>query len=166
MLWLVARQLGYGTDLFTEIRTYIALRHDIQEEYIGDYDGKDVSEAALAAAVTALDDRWSFYMTPEEYAEYLNLSENQYSGLGVSVTRDDATGGLLVMDVFSGSSAEQAGIIPGDTITAIDDTVLTTDMTLAEASSLIDRELGDSVRLTLLGAGRHDAGGRSRLFDH
>ncbi len=149
---LVAVRLGFGTDLYGEIRTYIALRHDIQEEFIGDYDSGAVSDAALTAAVDALDDRWSFYMTPEAYADYLAASNNQYSGLGVSVSKDEATGGLIVQDVFAGSSAETAGVLIGDIITAIDDTTLTADMTLTDATALIDREVGQTVRLTLLGA--------------
>ncbi len=151
MLVLAARQLGFGTELFTGIRTYIALRRDIDEVFIGDYDGKNVSEAALAAAVEALDDRWSYYLTPEEYADYLDASLNQYSGLGINVSKHE-DGGLAVLDVFAGSSAEKAGIVTGDIITVIDGTALTADMTLSEATALIDRELGQTVRLTLLGA--------------
>ncbi len=151
MLFFVARQLGFGTALYDEIRTYTALRRDIADEYIGDYDSKSVSEAALSAAVEALDDRWSFYMTPEEYAEYINSSNNQYSGLGINVSLDEETGGLIVLSVFSGSSAEKAGIVAGDIITVIDDTPLTAEMTLSDATALIDRELGQTVHLTLLG---------------
>jgi carboxyl-terminal processing protease len=142
--------LGVGTDLFGEIRTYITLRRDIKQEYIGDYDGKAVSEAALSAVVTALGDKWSYYMTPEEYQEYLNSSNNQYSGLGISVKKDDATGGILVMDVFEGSSAAKAGILEGDSITAIDGKDIT-KLTLKDATALIDRQLGQTVKLTILG---------------
>ncbi len=151
MLLIVALRLGLGTGLFNEIRTYIALRHKIEASYIGDYDSKSVSEAALAAAVGALDDRWSYYLTPEEYAEYINNSNNQYYGVGINVAKDEQTGGLVILDVYAGSSADKAGIVAGDIITVIDGTRLTADMTLSEASGLIDPKSGQSVRLTLLG---------------
>lgn len=152
LLGMIALKLGYGTELYDEIRTYIALRHKIASEYIGEYDNKSLSEAALTAAVEALGDRWSYYLTPEQFAEYLNASNNRYSGLGINVSKDEATGGLIVLSVYSDSSAERAGIVEGDIITAIDGTPLTGEITLSEAIALIDREIGQTVRLTLLGA--------------
>ncbi|NMA25181.1 MAG: hypothetical protein GX936_05895, partial [Clostridiales bacterium] len=56
LLTFIGLYLGFGSDLFSEVRTYIALRRGIKSEYIGTYDEKDVSEAALAAAVAALED--------------------------------------------------------------------------------------------------------------
>lgn len=143
--------LGFGSDLFGEVRTYIALRRGIRDEYIGTYDGKDVSEAALASAVAALGDQWSYYLTPEEFGDYINASYNRYSGLGISVVKDEKTGGLLVMNVYAGSPAEKSGMVPGDLISAIDGKDIT-QMALSEAITLIDRQLGQTVMLTLLGA--------------
>jgi carboxyl-terminal processing protease len=150
VLAFVGRYLGLGTDMFGEIRTYIELRRDIRDAYIGEYEGKDVSEAALAAAVTALDDRWSYYMTPEEYREYINASNNQYTGLGISVRKDEETGGLLIANVFEGAPAEKSGIVAGDIIMAIDGTDITA-LSFNEAASLIGGQPGMSVRLTVTG---------------
>lgn len=140
--------LGLGSDMFGEIRTYIAMRRDIRDAYIGDYDGKLVSEAALSAVVTALGDKWSYYLTPEDYQKYINSSNNQYSGLGISVKIDDATGGILIMSVFTGSPAEKAGLFEGDVIMAIDGTDIT-KMDLKDATDLIDRQIGQTVTLTV-----------------
>lgn len=150
LLTFIGLYFGLGTDLFGEIRTYIALRRDIKAEYIGEYDSKDVSEAALSAVVTALGDKWSYYMTPEDYQKYINSSKNQYSGLGISVKKDDTTGGILVMSVFEGSSAEKSGITEGDIITAIDGTDIT-KMALNEGTALIERAIGQTVKLALTG---------------
>jgi carboxyl-terminal processing protease len=143
-------RLFYGGNLFSDIRAYAALRHDVREYYIGRYKDSDVSEAALDAAVTALGDKWSYYMTPQEYQKYLNSSNNQYSGLGISVSKDDATGGMLVVSVMKDSSAEKAGIAAGDIITAIDGKDIT-KLSLKEATALVDRQIGQNVKLTLIG---------------
>ena len=145
-----ALYFGAGSGLLAELRTYAALRRDIRSYYIGDYQEKDVSAAALGAAVTALNDRWSYYMTPEEYEKYLNSSNNQYSGIGVSIRKDDVTGGIRIVTVYPGSPAEEAGVRAGDIITAIDGSDIT-ELPLAEASALVDRQLGQTVSLTLLG---------------
>lgn len=143
--------LGLGTDMYDGIRTYIEMRRDIKNVYIGGYNDKEVSNAALSAAVAALGDKWSYYMTPEEYKDYLNASNNQYSGIGISVKKDGATGGIAVISVYKGSSAESSGIIAGDVITAINGKDVT-KMGLSEATALIDGQIGQTVKLTLLGA--------------
>ncbi len=150
VLVFIGLHLGLGTEMFGEIRTYIALRREIRNEYIGDYEGKDVSEAALSAAVLALGDQWSYYLTPEEYREYISSSNNQYSGLGISVRKDEQTGGLFITNVFPGSPAEKAGISAGDIITVIDGTDVS-PLALGEATALIDGQFGKSVRLTVRG---------------
>ncbi|SHH63905.1 carboxyl-terminal processing protease [Sporobacter termitidis DSM 10068] len=144
-LWLY-----FGGGLLSDIRTYAALRRDIGEYYIGDYKDSDVTEAALSATVTALGDKWSYYMSPEDYQKYINSSNNQYSGLGISVKTDDATGGILVVSVYAGSSASAAGIVAGDIITAIDGKDIT-KLALSDATALVDRQIGQTVRLTVLG---------------
>ena len=147
-----ALYLGAGPDLLSDIRTYAALRQDIRSYFIGAYEEKDVSAAALDAAVKALDDRWSYYMTPEEYQKYLNASNNQYSGIGVAVNKDEATGGMRITSVYAGSPAEKAGVRAGDIVIAIDGADIT-QLPLTEATALVDRQLGQTVRLTLLGEG-------------
>lgn len=146
---LIGRQLGFSTDLYTEVRTYIALRREIEESYIGTYDSKNVSEAALRATVVTLEDRWSYYLSPELYVEYTNTSNNQYFGLGISVETDETTGGIHVVDVYIGSAAESAGLVAGDVIIAIDGIDIT-QMALGDAIALVDRELGQSVSMTVV----------------
>ena len=132
-----------------EIEKYIELRHYIDDLYIGEYTGEELSDAALSATVESLDDRWSYYMTAEEYESYLNQSNNQYAGIGIKVQKDEATGGLLVMNVFEGTPAKAAGILPGETITTVGGTDIT-DLTAAEAGNLIGSYLGSTVTLTVL----------------
>lgn len=151
LLTFLGLYLGFGSDLFGEVRTYIALRRGIKSEYIGTYDEKDVSEAALKAAVTALEDQWSYYLTPEEFENYIHSSNNQYTGLGISVIKDEKTGGMRVTNVYAGSPAEKSGIVIGDIIKAIDGTDIT-QMALSEAVALIDRQLGQTVMLKIQGA--------------
>ncbi|UOO38463.1 PDZ domain-containing protein [Oscillospiraceae bacterium CM] len=150
LVLVIAAWLYTGADvgLFGEIRTYIAMRRDIKDTYIGTYDSQKVSEAALKATVDALDDKWSYYMTPSEYKKYQNDANNQYAGIGITVKKDDATGGLLVLGVTPGSAAEEAGLIAGDIITAIDGKDIT-KLSLHDASALFDRALGQSVSLTV-----------------
>ena len=147
---LMMRYLGIGTDMFSQVKTYIELRNYIDNLYIGEYDEKAVSDAALSAVVDALGDNWSYYMTPEEYKNYLNRSNNQYAGIGVSISRDEDLGGFVIISIFSGSPAEKAGIQIGETITAVNGVDITS-MTASEAGALIGENVGESLSLTLIG---------------
>jgi carboxyl-terminal processing protease len=144
--WL---SIGRGADLIGEIRTYFELRRSIEEVYIGDYDAKDVSQAALAAVVESLGDPWSYYLNPEEYQEYINSSNNQYAGIGISVIEDEATGGIRIKMVYPGSAAEQSGLKAGDVIMTVNGTDVT-QMEFYDATNLIEGEIGDTVTLKVL----------------
>jgi carboxyl-terminal processing protease len=148
-----AAWISFGTDaeLLGELRTYFELRKNIEELYIGDYDSKEVSQAALSATVESLGDTWSYYLSPEEYEEYINTSNNQYAGIGISVIEDEATGGIKIKMVYPGSAAEQAGLKAGDVIMAVDGTDVT-KMEFYDATDLIGGEIGDTVTLTILDA--------------
>lgn len=142
--------LGGGTPLFNDIRTYIALRKTINQEYIGEVDDAAVSQAALSAAVEALGDRWSFYLTPEQLEAYLDASSNQYAGFGVLVAKDEATGGLAILAVYPGSGAEEAGLLAGEVILAADGEDITA-LSFEEAADKLTRQEGESARLLILG---------------
>ncbi len=151
VLAVVGTKLGYGTPLFDELKTYLAMRRDIESVYIGEYDSTAVNEAALRATVEALDDRWSYYMTPAEYDEYVNLSNNQYAGIGVVVVEDEETGGIRIRSVYTDSPAERAGLTDGDVIIAVDGADVT-DMDYFDAINLIGGPIGQTVDFTVLGS--------------
>jgi carboxyl-terminal processing protease len=136
--------LGAGQN-FTDL---LAL---IDEVFIGEFDVDDTSTAAMRAAVEALGDRWSFYLTPEEYARHLDRLGNRYAGIGVGVSVDEETGGIRVLHVFKGSAAETAGIVAGDMIVGVGGEY-TYGITIDELRDLIARPIGDSVELTIIRA--------------
>jgi len=123
----------------------------IDERFIGELDIDDITDAAKRAAVDALDDDWSYYMSPIEYAEFLRNSNNRYSGIGVDVVIDDETDGMKVLGVYSNSGADMAGIVIGDIVTAVDGESII-GLTLAEIRVMLRRPLGSTAVLTVLRA--------------
>ena len=116
--------------------------------YIGETDEEALQDAAAAAMVEAIGDRWSYYMTAEEYLQYQDAMANSYVGIGVTIEmRDDGT--MDVVEVTSGSGAEEAGIRPGDRITAVEGQSVV-GMTSSESGALIRGEEGTAVELTVL----------------
>ena len=120
----------------------------IDNRFIGEADQKAMEDGAAAGIVEALGDRWSYYMTAEEYASYLEAMANSYVGIGVTVQLREDGAGINVTQVTAGGPAEEAGGLPGDTITAVAGQSIA-GMTLADITPLIKGEEGTFVTLTL-----------------
>ena len=139
------REESISNDRFAE------LLHVIDERFIGNFDLTEITEAALRSAVDSLDDEWSYYMNPEEYASFLASSNNRYHGIGVEVKMDEETTGMLILGVYSDSGADLAGIVVGDIVTAVDgESIL--GLTLPDIRQMLRRPLGETAVLTVLRA--------------
>lgn len=121
----------------------------VDNYFIGEYDQAKLDDAAASAIVEALGDRWSFYMTAEEYKAYQDTMSNSYVGVGITVQIRQDGQGIDILEVLSGSPAEKAGLKLGDRIIAVDDTSLT-DGNAQEGSELIRGEEGTTVSLTVV----------------
>lgn len=91
----------------------------VHTRFVGDYDTAAVVDAALEGMVDGLGDRWSYYLTAEEYEAQNQRRKNQYVGIGVTVNYEREEG-LLILEVTEGSPAAQAGLLAGELITAVD----------------------------------------------
>lgn len=131
------------------VREYSALLEMIDEVYIGEFDVGEVGNSAMRATVEALGDPWSYYISPEDYEAYLNSSKNRYAGIGVGVEYDEETGGVSILFVYEGSSAEEAGIVAGDVIVGVDGEYIY-GLGVDGLRELLLRPIGESVELTVL----------------
>lgn len=115
-----------------------------------DADLDEAVDQALNGLVTGLGDRWSYYMTAEDYETIMTRRANNYVGVGVTVNyqRED---GLLIQAVTAGGPAEEAGIVVGDVIVAVGGVSIAGDAR-ETATDLITGEEGTQVTLTLLHA--------------
>lgn len=141
-----------GWSGFAAARKYASVLRTLERDYIGAYDAAQITDDALAGAVGGLD-AWSYYMDAEEYAAYQDYSANRYQGIGVTIMKDDETGGFLVTDVQRDGPAETAGIVPGDIILAVDGQSVTEGDT-EYLRSLIQADFGQQALVTV----RHEDG--------
>ena len=137
---------------------YAAVLNVIRREFVADYDMESVTDAAMGGAVEGLDDRWSYYMNAEEYAAYQDYAANRYQGIGVTITKDEETGGFLVVTVNKDGPAMQAGIAAGDIILAVDGQDVTEGDT-SDLRALIQADFGQDAIVTVL----HENGTREDI---
>ncbi|MEG1632495.1 MAG: S41 family peptidase [Oscillospiraceae bacterium] len=144
------RRFG-GREGYAAAQKYLEVKKILSDNFVGEEDEQAMSDAACAAMVKALGDRWSYYMSPSEYESYKLYSANQYEGIGVTITVDEASGGFAITAVEPGSPAESAELAVGDIITAVDAEPLS-GKTVTEVRTLIRSHMDETVTLTVKGA--------------
>ena len=125
-----------------------ALETLILEKFIGEADATAMEDAAAEAMVNSLGDRWSYYIPASLYSSYMEQMENSYVGIGVTIQVMEDGGGFLVTKVNEGGPADQAGMLPGDRIVAVDGTDVR-QMTSDETSALVKGEENTTVEITV-----------------
>lgn len=121
--------------------------------FIEEVDPEELEDAAADAMVTATGDRWSYYIPASQYQTYLEQSRNAYVGVGITIQRAEDGSGLEIISVTDGGPAQEAGLQPGDVITAIEGTSCR-DMETADARNLVRGEAGTKARFTVSRDGR------------
>ena len=119
----------------------------IEEKFIGDADSTALEDAAANAMVKATGDRWSYYISAEDYEAYTENMNNAYQGVGITITVED--GGMRIVDVYPGSGAAEAGVEPQDLLIAVEDTDVR-GMETGDVRDLIRGAENTFVKLTVL----------------
>ena len=129
----------------------------IRDLYYRDPGEAALVDDAIGGMVEKLDDRFSAYLNPKDYARFQQQQDNRFDGIGVLVGEDPL--GLRVSRVYDGSPAKAAGIRAGDVITAAGGRSLKGLKTEA-ASDHVRGPAGTSVALEV----RRETGGRTRTL--
>ena len=120
----------------------------IEERFIGEADMTEAEDAAARAMIEALGDRWSYYISAEEYQSYYEQQQNAYVGIGVTVSTEDTSAGMEILQITAGGPAEKAGLLAGDVITGVDGQSIL-GMNANDTSAMIKGEEGTQVVLTV-----------------
>lgn len=139
---LTRQEIGYSK--LDELEDLILTR------FIGEANQTAMEDAAAEAMVDALGDRWSYYIPASEYATHQEQVENAYVGIGVTIRKqEEEPFGLLIVSVQKGGSAEEAGILPDDVITAVEGNN-TAELTTNEVRDLVRGKEGTMVSIQIL----------------
>lgn len=128
------------------------LENLILNYYVDGADAKELEDAAAQAMIEALGDRWSYYMTAEEYESRQEQQNNAYVGIGVTIDAQNTQNGMVITAVAANGPAEAAGLLPGDVIIGAEGQSIV-GMTSGEAQSIIKGKEGTAVQLTYLREG-------------
>lgn len=120
----------------------------IRENYFGDFDDEKTEAGMLQGYISSLGDPYSAYLTAEEYDRYQKEREASGSAIGVRLTYDAEKKQTIVYSVFNGSPAQNAGILPGDVLTAVDGEKAE-DLSFYEIVGLLSGNAGTKVEVSV-----------------
>lgn len=93
----------------------------IDRRFVGEADMTQVEDTAAAAMIAALGDRWSYYIPAKAYADHVNNQNNEYVGIGITIQKRQDGAGFDILAVEPEGPAAEAGILPGDIVTHVDE---------------------------------------------
>lgn len=120
----------------------------IKSKYIEDVDTEKLVDGAVAGIAEATGDPYTRYMDEEEYEEMLNSGTETYGGLGVHITYDIDTQGIVILGIMPNTPAEEADLKIGDIILSVDGTVVNSK-TYYECVDKLKGEPNTEVKLIL-----------------
>lgn len=91
----------------------------VRENYLSDIDEQELSDGILKGYVSGIGDKYSEYLTAEEYQNEISDSSGELVGIGLTLTEDES-GYIRIAEILQDSPVEEAGLIVGDIITFVD----------------------------------------------
>ena len=132
-----------------DIRAFTAVFNLVKQGYVEPVDDKALMQNAIRGLLAGLDPH-SEYLDQREMEALTEDTSGSYEGLGLEVIT--ANGNLRVVSPIDESPAERAGIKPGDIITRINDTAITSD-NANQSVNLLRGKPGSKVTLSVLHEG-------------
>ncbi len=134
----------YYKELDTNYGKYYEIMKLIGEDPIAETDPQELSDAELKEIVASIGDPYAEYYTKDEYADLQKRYLGDYVGIGIGIV--DMDGDIVIMSVFEGTPAEEAGLQPEDIILKVDGK---TPSDVDDAVSRISGEAGTEVTVTV-----------------
>lgn len=143
-------------DLYEQYQQFDMLLAMIQladENFYEEIDVSKMMEGAAAGLLSGLQDPYTFYYSPEDYAELWEDDEGEYAGVGIQISASYLTGLCTISRVFDNGPAREAGVLKGDILFKVGDSLYVDAYNLQEAVDIMRGTPGTDVDVTFLRGG-------------
>ncbi|HNX61739.1 MAG TPA: S41 family peptidase [Candidatus Limiplasma sp.] len=121
----------------------------VEQYYYVQPDEDAMLDGAKRGLLAGLGDPYTFYYSPEEYAEMWADDEGEYAGIGIQISVSYETLACTISRIFSDSPAAKAGLLKGDILSKVED--LNVDAsTLNSAVAIMRGEVGTTVHVQVI----------------
>jgi carboxyl-terminal processing protease len=125
------------------------LERIVKTYFVGEVDDAAMTDVAAEAMISSLGDRWSYYVSADEFSSFNERKTNSYVGIGITIqSREDGIG-FDVVQVEPDGPAYRAGMLPGDILIEIEGTSLE-NVDSEVPVNLIRGQAGTEVHMVLL----------------
>lgn len=160
LFWRMPQTIAGRDEVYTAFAPLVDVRAQILKRSAEPVDDEKLSAAAshagIEAMVRALKDPYAVYLDRETYPAFRKQAEGVFGGIGVDVQLTPE--GLRVLSRVRGSPAAKAGLMPGETIAAIDD-IKAAELGLVDGVNRLSGAPGTPVEILVL-----DRAGKSRTL--
>ena len=118
----------------------------VEQYYYQEPDTQAMLDGAEMGLLYGLGDPYTYYYTPDQYAQLWADDEGEYAGIGIQIMGDYATGLCTISRVCLDSPALDAGLRKGDVLTRVEDIDVVTT-TLQDAVNIMRGEPGTPVNV-------------------
>ena len=132
------QQFAEVYELFESANTY----------FYKETDPEKLIESAARGLLSGLDDPYTYYYDPQEYADMWKEDEGNYVGIGVLISSDMTTQICTISRVFRGSPAETAGVQRGDILYRVGEDLFVTADNIQDAVDIMRGLPGTDVDVT------------------
>lgn len=136
-------------DRYKQFDTLLELMDLVDYAYFEEYDVQDMLDGAANGLLLGLGDPYTFYYTPEEYAELWEDDEGEYAGVGIQISTSYLTGLCTISRVFDNGPAREAGVLKGDILYKVEDMYVNSS-TVNDAVDIMRGTPGTSVHVVFL----------------
>lgn len=92
----------------------------LEELYVDELSPAAYDASTLEELFLAVGDPYTYYMSAEQYGDFLSDVEGETSVTGIGASVEYTAGGILLTGVLTGGGALESGLAAGDLITAIE----------------------------------------------
>lgn len=90
----------------------------VHENFYGDIDENNINDGILKGYVAGLNDKYSRYLTADEYVDEKSSNAGEMTGLGLTLEKDDS-GYIKIADIMPDSPVSEKDIKAGDFIVSV-----------------------------------------------
>ncbi|MDX1667264.1 MAG: S41 family peptidase, partial [Saprospiraceae bacterium] len=120
----------------------------VEAKYVDEVDREELVDKAIEQILTELDPH-SVYFTEEEVRQVNEQLDGNFNGIGIEFLIVDDT--LVVVTPLSGGPSEAAGILPGDKIVEVEDSVITgADLDVRRVKEMLRGKKGTPVEIGIV----------------
>lgn len=139
---------GKGALTFKQSQVLNQAARLIKDYGINEYNSDLTVDYALKGMAASLDDQYAYYFTKDELTEYNNSVAGVVEG-GIGVQILEENGKFIITSVYSGLTAQSAGLKVNDIIKKVDDQSVE-GISIEDVSQKVKGQAGTSVKITVL----------------